>query len=386
MGAADISVGNLEQDYLGANSNVLLLQEHARLVMMQEPLNLPGDAGLAFQVKMFQSQFKAKALYSQNQFKPMYINIVASASNFCALFKAYVSIVEPLIKQGADSHQTASSLTANLSEYAGDLNQMATIAAKNLGVVNTSLSQLQSKFDDALSSAIKDLGESAIAASAEIDGLETEIKKNIGDIVEGADKVGGAVRELGIGILTQFAQVTGSSKAKPAAGGDSEEDSEEEDSAEEKDPAGSGPTAVPSTEFVVSAITAARDGGTETFQARADLESNNQKLAAAYQTLAKTNSLVATAKVIQVQNRMFAAEMVATQAKILNIANSWGQSPVIPPGSGISLGFDQYGQQISAIAAPADTAQLMAVLRNAVIGWNSFQDQLTTIKQELTGV
>jgi hypothetical protein len=70
----------------------------------------------------------------------------------------------------------------------------------------------------------------------------------------------------------------------------------------------------------------------------------------------------------------------------LDIATNWGQSPVIPPGSGVSLGFDDYARQIVASATPADAKQLLALLKNAAIGWNSLDQQLTDCRKELTGI
>jgi len=95
----DISARDLEQDYLDTSQSIHLLLEYSRLVLIQVPLNLQVDAGLAFQVKAFQSQFKTKALYVQNHLVPMYINIHSSAENFCSLFGALITIGEPLINQ-----------------------------------------------------------------------------------------------------------------------------------------------------------------------------------------------------------------------------------------------------------------------------------------------
>jgi len=277
-----------------------------------------------------------------------------------------------------------SSIVTILSEHAGTINQTANTASKNLDVVNKSLLQLQSQFDSALDSAIKELEVAATARIAEIDELETAIKKNINDIVAGSNKVGGAVRELGIGVLTSIIKVNGNPKAAETDKDSAHKDSAHKDSAH-KDSAHKD-LEVPSADFAVSAITGAQEGATQTAQARADLNSNNQKLATAYQVLAQANALVATAKVIQVQNRMLASEIAAIQVKILGIATTWGQSPVIPPGSGISLGFNEYAQQIVESLPPVEAKQLLAQLRNTAIGWNSLETQLTSIKQELTDI
>ena len=139
-----------------------------------------------------------------------------------------------------------------------------------------------------------------------------------------------------------------------------------------------------SADFVVSAISGAREGATETAQARADLNSNNQHLEIAYQKLAKANSLITIAKVIQVQNRMLASEMATTPKKLSDIGTKWGQSPVISQGSGISLGFDDYAKQINSSTSSDDIKQMLAQMRQAKIDWNSLNRQLEYIKKELT--
>ncbi|BAY91034.1 MULTISPECIES: hypothetical protein [unclassified Tolypothrix] len=385
---ADISARDLEPRYLDTNGSILLLQKLASLVMMQQLLDLPVDAGLAYQIKIFQSQFKTKASYVQNQLVPMYISHLASASNFEALFSAFVTIGEPLIRQATgDSKQRASEISLLLSEFADIHNsQTLTIGAKNIGVIKNRVSQLQNNFNDAITNAIQQMGDTVAATNLEIDKLENEIRKNISDIVSGANKVGGALRELGIGVLTEITKINASTEnaAKPKSA--TEDDSTDNDGEITEDNVTAGSLGVPSVNFVVSAITGAEAGAAESAQARADLNSNNQKLADAYQKLAQVNALVATAKVIQLQNRMFASEMKMIQEKISNLATTWGQNPVISTGSGISLGFYDYAGQITEIITASDANPLLTSLRSATVSWNSLNDQLIDIKQELSGV
>lgn len=373
MVIADISAGNLQQSYLDASQNILLLQKFTKVVMMQQPLNLTGDTGLAFQMNEFQYQFQTQAIYCQNNLIPLYITSLASALNFHTLFESFVTIGEPLIKQAsADGTGQASSIAVHLSEVADNTNQQTNTTTQSFSVFNNRLMQLQSKFDSVFDNAIKEFGDSTTAISKEIDKLQNAIKKNINDIVAGSDKVGSAVQELGIGVLTEISKV--------------EIEFDNTKVAESVRDTISNNLKVPSVDFVVSGITATQKGVAETAQAIGDLNSNNQKLATAYQTLALTNSLVATAKVIQVQNRMFVSEMKETELKISNIATIWGQSPImIPPGSGISLGFDEYAQRINA-STPADTNQLLALLWKAAISWKSLGDQLNYIKQQLCSI
>ena len=156
----DIGSRDLEQGYLDTNNNVLLLLQYAQLVNIQQPLDLQGDAGLVYQVKMFQSQFKTKAAYVQNQLVPSYINILSLTGNFDCLFGAFATLAEELIKESSeDNKKSASSLSIILSEKAGDISQEVTIAAKNLATVNDSLSRIQGQFDSVLNSVIEELGD-----------------------------------------------------------------------------------------------------------------------------------------------------------------------------------------------------------------------------------
>lgn len=385
MVTADISARDLEQRYLDTNGSILLLQKFASLVMMQQLLDLPVDAGLAYQVKEFQAQFKTQASYVQKQLVPMYISNLASASNFEALFSAFVTIGEPLIKQATDnSKQRASEISLLLSEFADAHNsQTLTIGAKNIGVIKNSVLQLQSSFNDTTTNAIQRMGDAVAATNLEIDQLETEIKKNISDIVSGANKVGGSIRELGIGVLTEITKINASTEKAAKPDSATEDDNTEDDGEITEDTGTASELGVPSVSFVISAITGAEEGAAETAQARADLNSNNQKLANAYQKLAQVNALVATAKVIQVQNRMFASEMKTTQEKISNLATIWGQNPVISTGSGVSLGFYDYAHQI---ITESNANILLTLLRSSTVSWNSLNEQLIVIRQELSGV
>jgi len=361
----DIRTANLEQSYLDSSISILRFQQYVQLVLIQQRLDLPGDAGLAFRVKELQSQFKNETMALQGWLIQSYIDSLASASNFCNLFGSFIVLGKPLLQQSSeDSKRMVSALSLVLSESASHINQKTDISAQNLDVTYNNLSGLLSDFNRDIDKAIKDLGDSAIAASQEIETLQKAISKNISDIVEGGNVVGGAVRDLGIGILTQI--VVATNTGKPPTGGG---------------------TKVPSGSFVVSAISGAQEGTTQTLQARADLNANNQKLAATYQKLERANSLITVAKVVQVQNQMLVAEIAVTRAKILAIATDWGQFPdVRPPGSGVSLGFYQFAKRVEAITAPADAALLVKILQDATISWNSLLEKLNDIKRTFTGV
>ena len=179
--------------------------------------------------------------------------------------------------------------------------------------------------------------------------------------------IGSAVQELLIGFLTEIVNVIPADDTKPKAGSTGS----------------SNKGSVPSVDFIVSAVTAAQEGAAGSAQARADLNANNKKLAKAYQDLASISSLDAVAKVIQSQNDFFASEMALTPDEIFAIASDWGRSPIIPPGTGISLGFDEYARAIIASTNSSESSELVSLLEYAIPTWKLFEGQLNSCVQLL---
>jgi hypothetical protein len=141
---------------------------------------------------------------------------------------------------------------------------------------------------------------------------------------------------------------------------------------------------VPSTDFAVKGIQGAEDGTANTVQARADLNANNEKLAARCQSLAITRAVLAVAKVVQVQSGLFASAVGDSRAAAEQLASTWGQPPVSPPGSGLSLGFYDFAKDIDAVRDHDGASDLVARLRLANDGWRALSDALEDMKQLLT--
>lgn len=109
------------------------------------------------------------------------------------------------------------------------------------------------------------------------------------------------------------------------------------------------------------------------------------KLAAAYQSMARANALVAVANVVKVQNHMFTSAMGQALAATQQIATTWGQDPILPPGSGISLEFTDFAQQTDAISSQQAASDLVRQLEYASTGWDLLDAQLVTLKKTIIG-
>ena len=247
-----------------------------------------------------------------------------------------------------------------------------------------SQSGLDTKLGDALTSAIKELGVEATSLSENIDALKDAIKKNIDDIAEGANKAGAATSELVVGVLTTIVNAKPDSKPAKNGNGDGSESGENgKDSGSGENGGGSNE---PSTDFVVSAIKGASEGVAETAQARAALNANNEKLAAAIQKLARINALVAVAQVVAVQNSLFSAALQSIQQSVAAIAATWGAPPIAPPASGISLGLADFAKQIAAVSSQQEANTLVGQMEYAFNDWKLFYKDLARQKGRLVSV
>jgi hypothetical protein len=368
----------LRTNYLSTTNDFLSLQSYGNLLQEQAPLELPGDAGLSYEVRTFQGEMKAQARYFNNKIVTEYIRLFTMGTNFYALWKAmFDNDIEHL--QHAFENEIARKASFHvfkeLSDQAGKTNQVASAFVEDLKVLNVTLAKLDSKLDSALDASIKQLEESAIAESAKIDKLKKAIEQNINDIVAGASKVGAATSELIIGVLTTITDAKVDVGSKGGKGGETQKDG---NGGKDK-----GDSGVPSTDFAVSAIQGATEGAAETAQARADLNANNEKLSVAYQNLARANALVAVAKVVKVQNEMFISVMKEAQEDSMQLAATWGQAPITPPGSGITLEFANFAQQIESVSSQKDADSLVDLCKNASMEWDLLNEKLSDLKRAM---
>lgn len=389
-GDPGIGTLDLESEYLLAANRFALGQCHAQVIQEQPGLDLAlEDAGLAYKILEYQRQMRAQATYFSTRIMPSFIQLFSDATNFNALIQSAIEIEAPQIRNASRNAKakTSSEAAINaLTDAARALSMQATKFGENLAVVDDSLRTLEQAFRAALDSALNELVASAKDDAVAIDGLTKEILKNITDIVTGAEKVGGAITELGIGVLTTISNTKADAKADP------KKDKKEEDKEGKKNVAGSPKsrdaadtgTKAPLSEFAVKAIEAARSGADSTALARAQLNTNNEALADRLQSLAEANSILSIAKVVQVQNGIFTTAMGEALAIVRTIASTWGTPPDGEhPGAGISLGFSNFSTAIAAINSQQDADALASRLTASSTEWDSLRDQLAYLKSAI---
>lgn len=384
---ANIGPATLRSNFENTNNYFKLLQTYANLLLMQMPLDLNVSSGLAYKINNYQQELGEKANTFHNNTIAEYIGIISKGINFCAIWDSAVKLDSQLLLNAAENPRAKSTcvdIFHENSQQSGRLNQFTDALTDDLVVLNDRLGKISAEFFPALETAIKNLGEAAETESANIDELNKSIIQNINDISAGAEKAGAATSELVIGILTNIAD------AKP------DEDSKKDDgkknpkSSKDKSNAAAGDVTeksdTPSADFVVSAIRGAADGVAQTAQARADLNSNNEKLAAAYQRLASDNALIAIAKVIATQNHMFISAMKEVQTHSTSLANTWGQPPISTPGSGISLEFVNFAKQIDAISTNVEAKQLEDSWQYESTNWDLLNKKLIYLKGQFVNI
>lgn len=367
----DIGPADLSQDYLAATNDFMTTAKFGNVVMTQMRLDLPVSAGLAYEIETYQDQLKGYAATFFKDVSGKFIHQVSLGLNFVALWKAQAEIDVPLLRQaGTNSKARDSSVHvySELSEQAGRINQFAADLNGTLSVYNGKLGPLNGDLQKAIGQAITELGKAAEQATAEIDALNKTIAQNIDDIVAGANEAGSAVSELLIGVLTTIAD------AKP---------DKKSDEGEGKNSGEGGGGSTPSTDFAVTSIKAGTEGVEKTAQARADLKANNEKLADAYQKLAQANALTAVGKVVAVQAAQFTDAMATLEKGGEALASGWGRSPITGSGSGRSLAFQQFADQIAALTDNADAERLAKQVEFTSNDWKLLGDRLQSLKSAL---
>lgn len=382
--AANIGPSTLRSNFENTSNYFRLLQTYANLLLTQMPLDLKVSSGLAFKINAYQQELGEKANTLHNNTIAEYIGIISKSINFCAIWDAAVKLDAQLLLNAAENPK-AKANCVNIfhenSQQSGRLYQFTDALTDDLVVLNDRLEKISTEFFPALEAAIKDLGKAAEAESANIDALNKSIIQNINDISAGAEKAGAATTELVIGVLTKIADAKPDKDPKD---GDGKKDPKEGNG--KKDTTVGDGKKTPdtsSTDFVVSAIRGAVDGVAQTAQARADLNSNNEKLAAAYQRLANDNALIAVAKVIAAQNHMFISTMKEVQTHSTHLADTWGQPPISAAGSGISLEFVNFAKQIDAISTSDEAKQLEDSWQYESTNWDLLNKKLIYLKGQI---
>lgn len=367
---------NMEETYLAAADDFLLGQINANIILTQPNLDVSDlDPGLGTTIAAFQARMKRNAGYFLNKLMPGFITTIVDASNFSALVSAVASTTRADLLNAYTDPGTAKSVSNaadTLSDQAGtvfvDVNSLnASYLAGEKSVTSYSKS-----YDDSLTSAISLLSSSAKQVSSDIDALQKAIAQNIQDIVEGGKELGNAVTQLGTGILTM---ISGAAKdpdpTKEGDKGDGDKDKDKGDKTKPEKPA------TPNVDFAVQAIQAGISGETKASAAMQALDANNKKMAAAYQALASENALVAIAKVIQVQNKMFLDSFTQAGLDIHDLAVEW---------TAVESAFSDFSDQVANLPNQSVATNLAAELQGARTLWSALQGQIDYTKSILTGV
>jgi hypothetical protein len=99
-------------------------------------------------------------------------------------------------------------------------------------------------------------------------------------------------------------------------------------------------------------------------------------MAVLYQEMARDNTLIAIAKVIQGQNQLFLNAQKQLALDIRELLADW---------SAVAAAFKAAGQELTPGVTQAEADALAADVQQAVLLWQALQGQLTSIRQFMTG-
>jgi hypothetical protein len=130
-------------------------------------------------------------------------------------------------------------------------------------------------------------------------------------------------------------------------------------------------------EFVVTAISSGSSGVEKWSAAQKALAANNVQLAAAYQSLASQNALVAVAKVVQAQMDLFTGciDALVLEANQLRLAMA-----------AVRSGFQSFGNSLQTVPDQTSATQMTALAQGANSLWSAFGSELAGIRQSMLGV
>ncbi|MEP7120787.1 MAG: hypothetical protein ABJE95_07760 [Byssovorax sp.] len=332
-----IAPGDLQQTYLSAAGHLAAAASYGQLIQQQPGLDVSlVDAGLGVLIGAFQKRMRDNAAFFASSIVPNMITLMADGSNLCAEVAAVV--VQPA------SGSSAAVLFRALSDTTDSTHVDARTLVSHVLVSQQANQDIQASYTTALDTAIAALGADAQAISSVIAALNTAAQQNIDDIVAGSVALGEAVTTLIIGVLTTV---------KPASA-----DGEEGDG---------------STEFVANAITVGSGGVGQSSQAMADLQSNNTKLAVAYQQLATDNALLAIAKIVEAQNLLFVGSLSSLSADVKSLEQGWLTA---------KAAFDAFASELAS-ASPATAPALIREVTSAQLSWAALNTELDLVKKAL---
>ncbi|MEW5291252.1 hypothetical protein ABW286_19060 [Erwinia papayae] len=387
---------DLLTDSLALSSSALLQQSYSNLLLTQQAFQAGNmDAGLATKIVAYQRQMYSQASYFKQESLPAIINLMTFGSNFSALVNAFNSIL--ITKSDEDILNGLTQLNRQLESLSDQAQSYGVIAQSlnsQLQVAWSSLSPLLKNYQAQLTQAEQTLSKEAAQWAETIRNLNTQIAANIQGIVSEGNKAGDGVKQLAKGIITSFQVDNNSGKStENKDNSESKDDTENKsDSTEEKGDQDNKPQTgdnnqggenkpqnpynEQSVEYMVSGITAVSSGIAGSGQAAKDLISNTEKLAQAYQALAKTNAMLTVAKSIDAQNQLF----VDNYSRVAQTAGKFPQT-----WNDIASAFQECVSQVNNLKNEDDIWQFKRALAKDALQWKLLSQQIDSIKAVYAG-
>jgi len=367
----DLGDQNLLAAYLACARNALLSQTYSNLLEMQQKFSLEGmDVGLAVKFKAYQTEMLTYARAYDHQTMPAIIHQMTYASNFSALMSAFKKV---LGKDGflkLENIKDISVQVSSLKETAIKYEIYASALNAKMGVTWNSLQPLADNFKTVIDQIESNLTVAAQNVSQEISDLNALIDQNIQGIIDGGEKAGSGVVEIGNTIITTL-NVSEEDESKLKKDQKSS-DKDESDKAKAKKEDDELPT-----KYLVSGLNAIAGGIAGSSQAAADLKLNNEKLAAAYQKLAKVNSLLSVAKSIEAQNELFVSSIQNTNPAITQLDDGWKK---------VTASFSNAENAIFTINSAEELQSLKSAVEQGAQKWKILSDQIDDIKLNYANV
>lgn len=374
---------NLEETYLVTTENITVVQLSASVIMAQPILDISDlDMKLATLINAYQDRLKSNAKFFLAKLIPEYVTVVIDASNFSALVNASYSILRNEINEAYENPTVAlhaSRTFTHLSAQAGEVWVDVHSLNSSYMAGEKSIERYAKDYATDLSEVIELLGETTKKITLKIEEIQENIAQNIKDIVEGSKELGGAVTELGMGILTTISGAVEVPKPKEDDDNDDDEDGNDEkdkSSQEEGDGQEKEPLEAPNVEYAIHSIQAGTSGTAKASTAVQELKANNKKLAAAFQELARENVLVAIAKAVEAQNELYLDAFAQLGSDIHDLSTEWA---VIEPA------YTKYAQDVKSIRNQSESIEMGAELQGAKTLWSALNGQLMYIRKNMSG-
>jgi len=360
----DLGDQGLLEAYLTCARKALLSQTYSNLLEHQQKLSLESlDSGIATKINAYQAEMFTHARTFNNQSMPTIIHQMTYASNFSALMSALKKILEKKGQLALDDIKDISAQVASIKETANTYEIFASALNTKLGVTWDSLQPMISNYKKTIAELETSLTAASKTISQEISDLTALTDQNIQGIIDGGNKAGSGVTEIGDTIIATL-NVSNEDEKKP--------DKEKGKKAKAKTDSNELPT-----QYLVSGLNAIAGGIASSSQAANDLKLNNEKLAAAYQELARVNSLLSVAKSIEAQNELFTSAFQSTKTAAAQLHNGW---------KSVTTSFANAENVISSLNNVEDIQSLKSVVNQGALKWKILSDQIDVIKLNYANV